>query len=105
MAEKEYIERGAALRHLLNDCVAKYPCSFYVGLSAAADEIKQLPTADVVEVRHGRWKIYDDGFGCELMHCSICQEEFYDGDNDTVDNLYNYCPNCGAKMDGKGEGE
>ena len=51
----EYIEREAAMWHLLHDCMAKYPCSFYVGLSAAADEIKKLPVADAVEVRHGVW--------------------------------------------------
>lgn len=51
------------------------------------------------EERHGKWDIFDDGYGCELMSCSVCKAEFYDGDNDTVDHPHNYCPNCGAIMD------
>ena len=59
------------------------------------------PTADVVEVRHGKWKIKQDDFYCEYMMCSCCKEEFYPDDADTVDTTPNYCPNCGAKMDGE----
>ena len=72
-----------------------------VSLYDVLDELNSIPTEDAVEVVHGRWNIilsdYDD---CELMKCSCCGDEFYDGDNDTVDSLLNYCPNCGAKMDG-----
>ena len=57
---------------------------------------------DAVEVVHGRWEIITDDYDCEMMCCSVCREEFYDGDNDTVDCLHNYCPHCGAKMDGDG---
>ena len=63
--------------------------------------LDQTKTVDAVEVVHGRWDIFDDGYGCELMCCSVCKSEFYDGDNDTVDQPHNYCPNCGAKMDGE----
>ena len=52
------------------------------------------------EQKHGRWEIVVDDYDCEMMRCSCCGAEFYDGDNDTVDSLHNYCPNCGAKMDG-----
>lgn len=45
-------------------------------------------------VRHGRW--IEDNPHCNGLapnwNCSMCGG---DGDND-----YNYCPNCGAKMDG-----
>lgn len=53
-----------------------------------------------VEQKHGRWEIIHDDYDCEMMQCSCCGAEFYDGDNDTVDSLHNCCPNCGAKMDG-----
>lgn len=55
---------------------------------------------NAVPVMHGQWNIILDDYDCEMMQCSCCKTEFYDGDNDTVDSLYNYCPNCGAKMDG-----
>ena len=60
--------------------------------------IEDAPTVDAVEVVHGRWEIIMDDYDCEMMMCSVCRSEFYDGDNDTVDHLHNYCPNCGAKM-------
>lgn len=59
--------------------------------------LHKQPAADVVEVRHGEWKKIEL-LGCEPMYeCSIC-EKLHDQD-------YNYCNNCGAKMDGKGDGE
>ena len=52
--------------------------------------VKEFPTADVVEVRHGRW--IDD----ETAYiCSVCFHGSPSGAK------WNYCPNCGAKMDGE----
>ena len=62
--------------------------------------LKDAPTIEAEPVKHGRWRIVFDDYDCEMMECSCCGAEFYDGDNDTVDLLHNYCPNCGAKMDG-----
>lgn len=57
--------------------------------------------ADVVEVIHGKWKKHRDDGDCEYIECSVCREEFYPPDNEFVFDRYpNYCPNCGAKMDG-----
>lgn len=57
--------------------------------------IKRQPTADVVEVRHGEYyntRFTDGAFYQE--QCSICGEWTYEYGK-------NYCPNCGAKMDGE----
>ena len=51
------------------------------------------PAADVAPVRHARWKRY----GKNLGECSECGE--------IVSVRSNYCPNCGAKMDGGGNDE
>jgi hypothetical protein len=58
-------------------------------------QINAAPTADVVEVRHGKWQVYLDG---NLLMCSSCKTTFFDesGNGGT-----NYCPHCGAKMDGE----
>lgn len=58
--------------------------------------LNNVPTAVVVPVRHGRWKkSYADheAFGVRpfFRYCSECHEA-------TV-YPYNYCPNCGAKME------
>ena len=68
--------------------------SFYPALVSSA--IKNTPTADVVEVRHGEWKKKSVGNLVTHMQCSIC------GDYEAIRYQHmNYCPNCGAKMDGE----
>ena len=76
----------------------KYRVSFsgwaYVEANSAEEAreaIKNAPAADVAPVRHGRWIDSSNGW-----MCSECEQ----------DNTYDkpYCPNCGAKMDGKEDG-
>lgn len=53
-----------------------------------------------VEVVHGRWLPYhkaDIGYDEYGIRCSNCRLEF---ENHEVKFPINYCPNCGAKMDG-----
>ena len=66
--------------------------------------VQKQPTADVVEVRHGKWKLkqYEGGIldGEIYDECSICEyQRFFD--DIRFKTAFNYCPNCGAKMDGK----
>ena len=55
-----------------------------------------MPTADVAPVRHGRWEEASDGDG---IVCPFCRTDFCTIIYDTE--YFNYCPNCGAKMDGE----
>ena len=64
--------------------------------------VNNAPTVDAVEVVHGEWTRCLDVDDVECIECPLCFGVFYDGDNDTFDKPYNYCPNCGAKMDGDG---
>ena len=57
----------------------------------------------VVAVRHGEWVQIGYDKAMDRITCSCCKEYWNICDNDT--HTFNYCPNCGAKMDGKGEGE
>ena len=60
------------------------------------------PTVDAELVRHGSWyKTYDDEG--EAWMCSECCEEWAFEEGHPKDVVYgcNYCPNCGAKMDGE----
>lgn len=54
-----------------------------------------LPAADVAPVVHGRWKYTSSS--CSMFtgvyKCSCCGVEDENGE------CYNFCPNCGAKMD------
>ena len=65
----------------------------------ALHTIENAPTLDVEPVGRGTWTILLDDDGNEVMECSECAEVFYDGDNDTVDNLFNFCPSCGTRME------
>lgn len=92
MAEKEYIEREALKRDLIDNR------GFYPSIVKSA--IENAPTADVVEVVHGFWATLRSGCDCV---CSMCGRYWIDV-ADKYD--FNYCPNCGAKMDGRdGEGK
>ena len=58
--------------------------------------IARFPKEDVVEVRRGEWKVETTHNGCTFDYdcvCSVC------GKSGTPN--YNYCPNCGARMDGE----
>lgn len=68
------------------------------GIRIAIKDVKRFPTADVVEVRHGEWKVPTtiNGRAFNVPHCSVC-----DGIPCGVDENTKYCPNCGAKMDGE----
>lgn len=88
----EYIEKQAALDAILREPPdAHYP-SWY------AAKIKMLPAADVVPVVHGRWLHSGYTDHLEVVKCSECNHEAF------AISLYvcdgNYCPNCGARMDG-----
>lgn len=87
---KDFIECGALLKTLRGRAIAKYPSSFTMGLLAAANEVETEQAADVVEVKHGRWK----SVGLAGLKCSKC------GHEDHWKMYYSYCPNCGAIMDG-----
>lgn len=64
--------------------------------------IRMIPTADVVEVRHGKWKPTEPDSDVRFF-CSECETEIstsWDYDNAE---MWRYCPNCGAKMDGRSD--
>lgn len=56
--------------------------------------ILDAPAVDAVEVVHGQWELHANGSAT----CSVCHRTtLYAWD---FDNAFNYCPHCGAKMDG-----
>lgn len=85
----EYIEREAVLKFIENGLnnSDKLKAFGHDAVEIMA-EIQYMPAADVALVRHGRWKRY----GKNLGECSECGE--------IVSVRNNYCPNCGAIMDG-----
>ena len=54
-----------------------------------------IPSA---EPKTGHWIEHDGWDGDVYYECSECKEPFVLIDGTPSDNLYHYCPNCGAKM-------
>lgn len=68
------------------------------GLLHAAKIVEEQPTVDPESLRpHGKWKLEREPYGRPYcFHCSVCDSDFhYIG----IIVAYDYCPNCGAKMD------
>ena len=69
------------------------------GWNAAIDIITSAPTADVQEVKHGKW-IYR-GHNGKMEHafeCSVCERWMFTDFPKYVAEEYPYC-HCGARMD------
>lgn len=88
----EYIDREAAIAKLTALEVIE-PNATMVD---AKRQLANMPAADVAPVRHGRWEEASDGDG---IVCPFCRTDFCTIIYDTE--YFNYCPNCGAKMDEK----
>lgn len=99
----DYIKQTDALE------ITTRTCGDY---AAAFAEIRKLPAADVAEVVFARWEEADwreyDAQSCETIRypkaaivCTNCRCAF------KKDSLWkrNFCPSCGAKMDGGNNGE
>ncbi len=150
----EYIEREKLHKHFENNVTKnEVTVNGQKNLAYLCDhvlhEIRNAPTADVVEVRYGEWVLdvhsfYKDTYSEEselavyiIARCSNCGEKHPNGNTGQVfsETVYapegqeygykfdqdyekfkilekfkqrnyefkNYCPNCGAKMDGKGD--
>lgn len=71
-------------------------------LQYAASILRKIDHGELVEVVHGEWKEYagvDKGF----HYCSKCESQAFnyeDGGSEIIEILSDYCPSCGAKMDG-----
>ena len=87
----DYIKRGYAKTAICSSCAN--PCSLAEKANnpcVTVIELARIPSADVAPIRHGRWD-------CDISGawCSVCGE-YSEGE-------WNYCPNCGAKMDGEND--
>lgn len=98
----EYIEKEMTLK-LLTDSMDAYG-TFSVERSiymTARQKIKNIPAADVAPVVHGKWVKASDCEFCVTLKCSACRmdQPFW------AKRDYQYCPNCGAKMDLEKQGK
>ena len=119
----EYIERENAIDEIKKYALEAYDIDlddsqqfagnstgekYCEGLYEATEILEEVPTADVAEVKHGKWEYDPNGMDWQLgaWVCSLCKVK-----NDNLGGSENinpymfagskFCPHCGAKMDGK----
>jgi hypothetical protein len=92
----EYIEREALVSDL--EFLARHQDGFRQSvILGVVHTIKCVPAADVAPVVPGRWiPVSNTGIGA-TGRCTVCNQAIYGF------TAYNYCPNCGARMDGDGK--
>lgn len=98
------------------DALMKYPIrinhydkdngneDFVLGIESVLEYAENLPTIEAEPVKHGKWQeissVRNIGkCNIPISKCSCCDFSFCDILN--KNELYNFCPNCGARMYGK----
>ena len=82
----EHDELEKVLRPILTD----ESCPLHIAAEIDMN-IDLMPKVDAVPVVHGRWTDKDGG----IATCSVCGERW------GVWSVMQYCPSCGARMDGE----
>ena len=109
----EYISREAALEQI-REYIEEYGWTVdehgwhtekWCAMKEAEDVLESIPAADVVPVRHGRWKKVIEDSKYYHMECSKCcgrplRSRWVDDAE-----LSTFCPWCGARMDKDGSYE
>lgn len=97
----EFIELEAAVKAFNNFDAGKADSLPFTLLTPEefAEYLYELPTADVAPVVHGRWVThYRSGTPVAEGYVSTCCDMWNNRKSD-------YCPHCGAKMDGGADHE
>lgn len=99
----KYVELKTAIE-AVNDVYYDTPD---INLSADKLEaaLRGIPSANAVPVVHGRWQGTADGYAdgelvYDMWECSVCG---FDADGAEEKPCWDFCPNCGARMDGDEE--
>lgn len=88
------VEKGKKMRLIDADRFKNWLMENYILYDGGRSlkDIDEQPTVDAEPVRHGHWvKKWNTFFKQDVWHCDVCENG--------SPLKYDYCPNCGAKMD------
>ena len=88
----EKCKKGAAVTNLV-----------WAAIMAIERDVRDMPAADVAPVVHEKW-LLDRWQSWPHRECSRCKI-MIPRTKEVPDQYWQYCPNCGARMDGGNEGE
>ena len=91
----EYIKREDAIEAFYTATGDGDKADWAVGV------IKSIPSADVVERKHGKWV---DPADLICYKCTACGNYANQGYHLDEPIFWDYCPNCGADMRGRKDG-
>lgn len=97
----EYIKREAIMKFPIrkDHCDKKHANEHFIfGIESVLEYVENLPAADVAPVVHGKWNVSGG-----LLECQNCGE-IYSTLGGNEGKAWNYCPDCGARMDGDSDG-
>lgn len=96
-------------------CIHYEICSPYTAPNESYPEVNGCKCfkakENLVEVRHGYWKQTQEPLGwrdVDCVECSVCGESWIMDEDLSLEEHtqgWNYCLNCGAKMDGERRGK
>lgn len=92
---RELTKHRADKEHDRNLGSGFYKMGYMDGFDDAINIVDSVPPADVGPVRRGTWKPTEAPFMNECEDCSVC------GYRAVWGHRFNYCPHCGAKMEGE----
>lgn len=109
-AMAEFIEKEVLLQKLsrmIDYCKNDKKVNGLTALFQVGDAVMDSPAADVAPIKHGRCPVCsgkyvisqdsDNGYTCEVWEREM---QIWNGDECVAVFPIEYCPNCGAKMDG-----
>lgn len=106
----ECIEREALLRALSKEVEYDDDGEQEINSDTVFITIEAAPAADVARVAHGKWREDTDPADGDLRctHCGTAwpkfvQDQIAEQGIWTLQTLFKFCPNCGAKMDKEDE--
>ena len=94
------IDADALKRYMCNKCEERSICEYYgFGCGTMAD-IDKLPTIEAEPVKHGKWERHTN-FAGNYYTCTVCKNVAREMPECMGEPIYEFCPYCGARMDGK----
>lgn len=95
----ELIDRAKLLEYLAaikpDEYVSAYGEAAVDVINHVETYVSEAPTIEAEPVRHGRWKKKNGE-----IYCTNCKKSKWSESFELMLRRFNFCPNCGTRMDG-----